>query len=235
MTNPAHTARRSAYADRLREFEEFAFGDGGAFQHRGRWREFFASRTGPPFRARMILEVGCADGALLSRIAAARPDVAFVGLDWKAKAVYDAAGRVDHLGLRNVALVRGRAQDLRRIFGEGEVDGCWVFHPDPCDRDVELQNRLIAPPFLRDLHHVLRDETSILARKTDHRDSYEAALAVATARTDFDVTFSSADYWNDSAALAHTSERAFAREVTTYEARFLKKRRPIYYLELRKK
>jgi tRNA G46 methylase TrmB len=255
--------RRSIFADRLREFPEFAFGDDEPFQRRGRWTEFFRRRIGPTFGGRIVFEIGCADAAFISRIAAKHPDVGFIGLDWKAKSVYDGARRVSELGSNNVALLRGRAQDVLQILEAGEVDEVWVFHPDPCDRDVELRNRLIAPPFLADVRRILRDRSSVLALKTDHPGYYQWVLGLlglpepdwTTVRTrtrdlmpaadipapsdairrDFEVVMNSADYWQDPAALAHTAARAFAGEVTTYESRFLKKRLPIYYVELRPK
>ena len=85
---------RSIYAQKLRGLTDFAFGDQSVFQHRGRWRDFFRPRIGPSFDGRIIFEVGCADAAYLGKIAAKYPNTAFVGLDWKCKALYDSAGRI---------------------------------------------------------------------------------------------------------------------------------------------
>lgn len=255
------TNRRSVYAERLCEFSEFAFGDEEVFQHHGRWVDFFRRRMGATFGGRIVFEVGCADAAFISRIAAKHPDVAFIGIDWKAKAAYDGAHRIAELGLRNVALLRGRAQNVLKIFAAREVDEVWLFHPDPCDRDVELKNRLYAPPFLSDVRQTLRDRSSVLALKTDHPGYYQWALALLglpepdwtrsrtrmrdlmrpadipapseTIRRDFEVTMNSASYWHDPAAIDHTAARPFAGDATSYESRFLKKRLPIYYVELR--
>jgi tRNA G46 methylase TrmB len=168
---------RSVYAARLQEFPEIAFAEQAAFQHRGHWAGFFRDRIGPEFDGRVIFEVGCFDASFLTRIAAKHPRTGFVGLDWKCKAVYDGAKRVADLGLRNVALLRGRGQDIRRIFADGEVDEIWVFHPDPCAGKAELKNRLIAEPFLLDVHAVLRNGASTLSVKTDHPGYYQWVLA----------------------------------------------------------
>ena len=169
---------RSKYAHKLHEFEEIAFVDQAAFQHRGRWGEFFQKRIGIHFDGRVIFEVGCFDAAYLCRLAAKNPRTAFIGLDWKCKAIYEGARRITELGLRNVVLLRGRAQEVRRIFADREVDEIWVFHPDPCDRPAELKNRLIAEPFLVDAHSVLRDGTSTLSLKTDHPGYYQWVLGL---------------------------------------------------------
>jgi tRNA G46 methylase TrmB len=273
MDHPAPSPRRSAFADKLAPFADFTFADAAAFTHRGRWFDFFRRhRIGPAFTGRIVFEIGCADADSLARIAAKHPATAFVGLDWKYRALHTGAARVAELGLRNVALLRARAQDIARIFADREIDEIWIFHPDPCDRDVELKNRLIAEPFLLDAHRTLRDDASLLALKTDHPGYYQWTLALLglpapawfspdhpvtpasprTRRRDlmrqedlpapsdairrhFDVAANSPDFWNDPAALAHTAPRPFANEVTFFESRFLKKRLPIYYIEMRKR
>lgn len=172
------TTPRSVYAGRLREFPDLALADQAAWQHHGRWSDLFRQRIGHAFSGRVIFEIGCFDAEFLARIAASHPDTAFVGLDWKCKAIYDGAQRLADMGLRNVMLLRGRGQDAMRIFGPGEVDEVWVFHPDPCDREIELKNRLIGEPFLRDVHQILRNSTSLLALKTDHPGYYQWVLGL---------------------------------------------------------
>ena len=229
---------RSIYAARLSEFPEFTFADRAAFQFRGIWRDYFGRRMGSAFGGRIILDIGCFDAAFLSRIAAKHPTTAFIGLDWKCKAIYDGAKLVDSLGLNNIALLRGRGQDVSRMFAEGEVDEIWLFQPEPCDRDCDLKTRLITEPFLCTVHRVLRDSSSVLAFKTDDSGSYHWVNRVLVAAQQngnhFDVACASMDYWNDPLALAHTACRFFTGEATAYENRFLKKRLPIHYLEMRK-
>jgi tRNA G46 methylase TrmB len=169
---------RSIFAARLAEFPDLVLDDAAAFERHGRWDAFFRRRIGAPFSRRIIFEVGCNDAQFLTRVASKHPDTAFVGVDWKFKAICDAAERVTQLGLRNVSLIRGRAQDVARVFGDGEVDEVWVFHPDPCDKPNELKNRLIAEPFLIDVHRVLRDERSALTLKTDHPGYLQSTLAL---------------------------------------------------------
>lgn len=265
---------RSIYAGKLREFPDIARGDAAAFERRGRWGEFFRERIGPAFDGRLIVEIGCADAAFLGSIAAKHPATAFVGLDWKCKALYDAAKRITAMGLRNVSLIRGHGQDVARIFGPREVDEIWVFHPDPCDRPVELKNRLIGEPFLADAHSILRGDESAIVLKTDHPGYYQWTLALfgrpqpwwfeqvlndpkaaTIPRTrvrdvlqtcdlpqtseailqSFELSDHSADYWQDSAAKARSAHRCFAGSATPFEQRFIRKRLPIYYVEMRRK
>jgi len=172
------SVRRSIYADRLNDYADFAFGDEQVFARRGDWRALFFERIGRSYGNRIVLEIGCFNAAYLCAIANKHPDCAFIGLDWKAKSVHDGAKRVAESGLKNVALLRGRAQDLRRIFADCEVDEMWLFHPDPCDRDVELKNRLISELFLVDVHAILRNSTSTLSLKTDHPGYFQWVLSL---------------------------------------------------------
>lgn len=273
---------RSVYADRLSAYAAFALGDDAIYARRGHWRAFFGERIGPAFDGRLVLEIGCSDGAFLATLAAKHPTTGFVGLDWKHKSLFIAAGRVDASGLRNIGLLRGRGQDVADVFGDSELDEILVLHPDPFATPAEWPNRLIAEPFLIDAHHTLNGPAAALTLKTDHPGYYGWVLALLglaepahfnTARaraiatptlanrldgdpriraadlmpvTDpvprsqpvidrFDVAAHSFDYWHDPAALAHTAGRPFADERTFFEDRFLKKRQPIYYVELRKR
>lgn len=229
--------RRSAFADRLLAFPQLVFSDGAEFGRRGAWRDFFGPRLASRFDGRVIFEIGCNDAALLERVAGNHPATAFVGIDWKCRALHAAAERVTAAGLRNVALLHGRAQDVRRFFADEELDEVWLFHPDPCDKPRELPNRLFAEPFLRDVHRVLR-ERSLLILKTDHLDYYHAALELARSErvaAQFEIAANSADFWNDPPARAGAADRCFAEESTFFESRFRKKRQPIHYLELRKR
>jgi tRNA (guanine-N7-)-methyltransferase len=227
---------RSNYAGRLSEFPGIVLADEAAFAHRNTWGDFFRQRIGPRFNGRVIFEIGCFDAVYLARIAAKYPETAFVGLDWKCKAIYLGAAHISALGLANIVLLRGRGQEVSRIFGEREIDEVWLFHPDPCDKPIELKNRLIAAPFLQDLTPVLKSD-GLLCLKTDHFGYYESAMSACGASAlqhRFKVTANSNDFWNDPAVLAHTSSRCFANETTLFERRFLKKKHPIHYFEIRK-
>jgi tRNA G46 methylase TrmB len=259
VTPPAPT-RRSTFAARLRAMPDGAYAEERAFGQRGRWREVFGDRIGSAFDGRIELEIGCFDAGFLSTIAAKFPRTAFVGLDWKCKAIYEGARRIASLGLKNVLLLHGRAQDLRSMFDDREISEIWVFHPDPFDTESELKNRLMSASFLRDAHALLADGRSTLSLKTDHAGYYQWTLdlfglhpsaaaqqCVQEPRAGeaspgdeglhqlFDVTARSADYWNDPTALAATAGRAFAGEMTLFEQRFVSRKQPIHYFQITKR
>jgi tRNA G46 methylase TrmB len=65
--------------------------------------------------------------------------------------------------------------------------------------------------------------------KTDHRGYYAEALGVES--RGMRVVSQSADYWNDRDVLAGASRRHFAGRQTLFEKRFVRKGKPIYYVE----
>ena len=227
-------ARRSVFADRLLECPDLVFSDGREFHHRGRWRELFAARIGTSFDDRLIFEIGCNDAGLLVGVAAKHPATAFIGIDWKPRALYAAAERVAAAGLRNVALLHARAQDIRRLFADQELDEIWIFHPEPLDNPRELKNRLLGEPFLMDVHEALR-KSGWLVLKTDHAGYFDAVAKLLAGITDrFTIDLASRDFWNDRTVQSAIAADAYAGEMTAFESRFVRKRKPIQFMKIRK-
>lgn len=223
---------------------------------------------------RLIFEVGCHDAGFLCRVAAKHRDVGFVGIDWKAGSLTAGAKTVTAVGLNNVALMRGRAQDLRRVFADAELDEIWIFHPEPCDKPKERANRLVAEPFLLDCSAVLKPGGRLVL-KTDHPGYYQWTLGLLGEREPawfadvregratpggrpkvrardlfrseeipprsdavlarFAVAGNSADFWNDAPTQAAVGGREFAGEMTAYESQFVRKKQPIYFVELERR
>ncbi|HSI32151.1 MAG: tRNA (guanosine(46)-N(7))-methyltransferase TrmB [Phycisphaerae bacterium] len=220
---------RSNYAHRLAESPELIPAD--PFALRAGWADYFRARIGPAFGGEVTLEIGCFDAELVAKVAPNHPGRAFVGLDWKAKAIHDGARRLTELGVANVALVRARGQDLPRLFSPGEVGAIWVFHPDPFDGPDELKHRLVTPAFLRDVHAALQPGGRLIL-KTDHAEYFGWVMAqLAAVGPLFDIVHSSADYAADpigrAAALAHP----FGPHATMFERRFVARGQAIAYLE----
>lgn len=264
------TSPRSNYAGALAAFGDLAVEAADAFARRGRWREWFSHRGA--IARQLVFEIGCFDADLLERVAAAHPDVGFVGLDWKFKAIHDAAARVKASSPKNLALLRGRAQDLTRLFADGELDQIWLFHPDPCDKPKERPNRLFNEPFLLDARGTLAPGGT-LALKTDHPGYHQHALVLlglpqppwfeparaagrvpagapktrvadlvspdelprpsARVVAAFDVTLDTTDFWHDPAARSVAAARIWGNETSLFERRYLRRKLPIYAIELR--
>jgi tRNA (guanine-N7-)-methyltransferase len=169
--------RRSVFADRLLEFPDLVFSDGAERCLRGHWRDHFRRRIGAAFDDALILDIGCANGELLLKVAAKRPRTAFIGLDWKCRSLYHAAQRLAEAGVPNVALLHGRAQEIDAIVARRELDEIWLFHPEPCDTDKTLPHRLFDDTFLLEAHRALPHGGRLML-KTDHAGYFQWALAL---------------------------------------------------------
>ncbi|MEW6057911.1 MAG: methyltransferase domain-containing protein [Bdellovibrionota bacterium] len=169
-------ALENPYAARLQNFASFAFNNEDGFQFRGGWEEFFLTRMGAR-PSRVVLEIGCSIGTLLCQAAKENPDVGFVGVDWKFKSIYKAARRADSEKLKNIALLRNRAELIEQAFGLAEVDEVWIFFPDPWAKKSQLKHRLIRPEFLESLFKIMKPGAKVFF-KTDHPGYFQWIFAL---------------------------------------------------------
>jgi len=237
---------------------DVAFVDGKEKQERGRWRDVLGK--GELSRNEIVLEIGCFDAEFLIDIAQANPHVGFVGLDWKAAALCKGAARIIELGLTNIRLIHGRAQEVDEIFGPMELSEVWMLHPDPCDGENELKNRLFSGDFLIRLAKTMSKQGRMLL-KTDHPGYFQWAISSIGAacpdlrdgrrvkkselmqdsdlpgRSDrameyWNLRMMTANWWEDEDVINWMKGRLFEGRTTLFERRFVNKRWPIYGMEL---
>lgn len=176
----------------------------------------------------MVLDVGTYDALLLGSVAPEHPDTLFVGLDWKARPLYLAAERLREKGVENVRLLQASAQAIERMFGPGELDEIWVFHPEPFDNGKEKGQRLLTLAYVTALTRLLRPGGSVVI-KTDH-PGY--ARDIAEVAKHFTVREHSSDLHRDEALLKRLRDRLFGATLTTFEARHRRRGNAIAYWEL---
>ncbi len=167
---------KNPYASKLAEFPNIAFDETRMHGQRGEWRAVLGRNMGSEPR-RLVFEVGCSNAEFLTSVATANPAIGFVGIDWKFKVLYKGAKRTQDMGLKNVALLRGKAQEIGRIFGDGELDEIWIFFSDPWAKKPQLKHRLIQEPFLLDCARALKPGGRIYI-KTDHPGYFQWMLAL---------------------------------------------------------
>jgi tRNA (guanine-N7-)-methyltransferase len=169
---------KNPYSEKLeQEFSEFAFNLEKAKLLKNNWRTFFKNRINNNFK-KLILEIGCSNAQFLTTIANQNQDCTFIGLDWKFKVLYKGAKKVSRLNLKNVVLIRAKAQEIEDFFSKNEIDEVWIFFPDPWAKNSQLKNRLINPKFLEQLHSILNQKGSKIFFKTDHPGYFEWVLTL---------------------------------------------------------
>jgi tRNA (guanine-N7-)-methyltransferase len=119
-----------------------------------RWGVDFASAP-PDFdavfgrRAPRVLEIGCGMGETTAAIAAARPDVDFIGVEVHAPGVGSLLKQVDALGLSNLRVIRHDAVEVvAQMIPEASLAGIHVFFPDPWPKKRHHKRRLLQPAFV---------------------------------------------------------------------------------------
>jgi tRNA (guanine-N7-)-methyltransferase len=104
--------------------------------------------------------------------AAARPEAAYIGLDWKFKPIFRGAEKATKKALSNVIFFRAHAERLPYMFGPGEIDFLYLFFPDPWAKKSQKKNRFVTPERLRKVHELLRPG-GVFHIKTDHLEYFE--------------------------------------------------------------
>lgn len=140
---------------------------------RGRWAEAFGV-DGP-----VHLEIGSGNGFYLSGMAAAHPEILWLGLEIRFKRVVIAARKLQAGQIRNARLLRFDAFNLQRVFADGDLAAVHINHPDPWPKDKQAHRRIISPPVLTQLTGFVRPGGE-LRLKTDFRPHVDALLECVT-------------------------------------------------------
>jgi tRNA (guanine-N7-)-methyltransferase len=161
-------------------------------------------------RAPRVLEIGFGMGETTARIAAAQPDVDFLGLDVHAPGVGSLLKQAGELGLTNLRVVRHDAVEVvAAMIPEGSLAGVHVFFPDPWPKKRHHKRRLLKPAFVHALALRLAPG-GYLHVATDWEDYAQEILATLAAEPLLANT--AADF----------APRPAYRPLTKFEARGLK-------------
>lgn len=123
----------------------------------------------------LVLELACGRGEYSVALARAYANHNFLGVDVKGARIWEGATIAMKEGLKNVAFLRTRIEQLPLFVAEGEVDEIWITFPDPFLRESKENKRLTSPRFLS-LYKPLLKPNAILHLKTDDPTLYEFTL-----------------------------------------------------------
>ncbi len=95
-----------------------------------------------------VLEIGFGMGETTAGIAAAHPEIDYLGVEVHTPGVGSLLNRIDALGLRNVRVIqRDAVEVLERMLSPASLDGVHIFFPDPWPKKRHHKRRLIQPAF----------------------------------------------------------------------------------------
>jgi tRNA (guanine-N7-)-methyltransferase len=96
-----------------------------------------------------IVEIGFGMGDATARIAQARPDTNFLGVEVHTPGVGALLKRIGELGLANLRIVQHDAVEvLQHMIAPASLAGVHVFFPDPWHKKRHHKRRLIQAPFI---------------------------------------------------------------------------------------
>ena len=99
--------------------------------------------------APVVLEIGCGMGETTCAIAAAHPEINFLGCEVFAAGVGALAKRLNEMALTNVRIVRHDAVEVvRDMIPENFLAGVHIYFPDPWRKARHHKRRLVAQPFI---------------------------------------------------------------------------------------
>ncbi len=170
-----------------------------------------------------ILEIGFGMGETTASIAAAHPDVDYLGIEVHTPGVGSLLKLIDAHGLSNLRLIQHDAVEvLREMIAPGSLDGAHIFFPDPWPKKRHHKRRLVQTDFIALLASRLKPG-GYLHLATDWEEYAEQMLAVLSAEPQLENT---ADGY---------APRPGYRPQTKFETRGLKLGHGVWDIVFRKK
>jgi len=128
-----------------------------------------------------VLEIGFGMGDSTAAIAAANPDIDYLGIEVHGPGVGNLLRLIEASGLKNLRLIQHDAVEvLNNMIADGSLDGVHIFFPDPWHKKRHHKRRLIQGPFVNMLCSKLK-AGAYLHVATDWQEYAEWVLEVLNA------------------------------------------------------
>lgn len=138
---------------------------------KGSWAGVFGN--GRP----IAVEVGMGKGRFLMDMAAAHPDMNFIGIEMYDSVLLRAVQRADGLlePPQNFRFIRMDARQLAEVFARGEIARIYLNFSDPWPKERHAKRRLTSRQFLERYEQILLPGSRV-EFKTDNRELFEFSL-----------------------------------------------------------
>ncbi|MEG6584332.1 tRNA (guanosine(46)-N7)-methyltransferase TrmB [Dendrosporobacter sp. 1207_IL3150] len=152
----------------IKEFSDFVIINAGS-DSAGKWTEIFG-REAP-----LYVELGTGKGRFITDLAAAHPNINFIGIEAQQDVLYYAAKKVRERELKNVRLLVFDINNILDIFAEGEVSRFYINFCDPWPKARHAKRRLTHQGFLEKYRKLLKKNGELFF-KTDNRALFDFSL-----------------------------------------------------------
>ena len=140
-------------------------------KQRGKWRELFGNDNP------IYIEVGMGKGQCIMELAKRHPENNYVGIEKYSSVLLRALEKMDREEepLPNLVFIRMDAENIEKVFAEGEVDGIYLNFSDPWPKDRHAKRRLTSTTFFGRYNKILKKDGKV-EFKTDNRPLFEFSL-----------------------------------------------------------
>ena len=174
-------------------------------------------------QAPKVLEIGFGMGGATADIAAANPDIDYLGVEVHSPGVGNLCKLIAEKELSNLRIIRHDAVEvLDNMLADGSLDGVHIFFPDPWHKKRHNKRRLIQAPLVEKLVKKLKPG-GYLHAATDWEDYAIQIMEVFSANNDL---ANSADGY---------APRPDYRPLTKFEARGIKLGHGVWDIIFRRK
>ena len=127
--------------------------------------------------SRIHIEIGCGSSRYLIRWAIENPQDFFIGLELRYKRLVLAAKKIHKQNIRNIILLRERAEFLDEYFTHKSIDCLHINFPDPWYKKAKRKHRILSTEFLTKIHPYFRYGGE-LRFKTDHLEYFKSVTQI---------------------------------------------------------
>ena len=139
------------------------------FECAGKWHEVFGNAN--PIH----IEIGMGKGKFIHTMAKLNPHINYVGIEKYSSVLLRAVQKMEEEEVPNLKFLRMDAEDIVKVFGEGEVDQIYLNFSDPWPKDRHAKRRLPSREFLA-RYDVILKKGGKLEFKTDNRGLFDFAV-----------------------------------------------------------
>lgn len=126
-------------------------------------------------RKKVHLEVGSGKGQFITSLAKDHPNEFFIAFELNMSVLYRIVEKRDELGLSNLSIILGNANDLLSYFDEKVIDHIYLNFSDPWPKKKHHKRRLTYTSFLQMYLKVLKDD-GLLQFRTDVRPFFDDSI-----------------------------------------------------------
>jgi len=176
-------------------------------------------------KAPIHIEIGTGKAGFLLAQAQAQPRVNFLGIEWASRYYRYAVDRIGRWSISNVRIIRTDAARFLAEFVQDDCVDCFhIYFPDPWPKKRHHKRRFFCQPNLEQLLRCLK-QGGIIKTATDHAGYFEHIQEVLSGQSG---RVEEIDFFPTAGA----DEGEWVG--TNFERKYLKERRPIYTIAVRK-